>query len=108
MKSGSQRIPLRRSSRINLRIPVSISGKFSDGKPFNEETHILTVSKYGAKLKTKFSFRVGMEVKLKPKQRNDSALFRVVWIADKGSPWEGEVGIEYVKVSNLLGATFPE
>ncbi len=106
--SDTQRIPLRRSTRLNLHIPVSISGKLPDGKPFEEETHILTVSKYGAKIKTKFPFKVGMEVKLKPKQRRDSAPFRVVWVADKGSPWEGEVGIEYVMVSNLLGATFPE
>jgi len=87
---------------------VFISGKLPDGNPFNEETYVLTVSKYGAKLKTRFPFRIGMEVKLKPKHRSDSGLFRVVWVAEKGSPWEGEVGIEYVKVSNLLGATFPE
>ncbi len=105
---ASPRIPLRRSTRLNLRIPVSIAGKLLDGTSFSEDTHIMTLSKFGAKIKTKLPFKVGMELRLKPRQGGDSALFRVVWVAEKSSPWEGDVGIEYVTVSNLLGATFPE
>ncbi len=99
---------LRRSARVNIRIPVRLSGKLADQTPFTEETIVLTVSKFGAKIKTVQPVQVGMEVKLQPKTRRDSALFRVVWVGRAGTPREGEIGIEYVRVSNLLGVAFPD
>jgi len=100
--------PLRRSARVNINIPVRISGTLSDNKPFIEDTHVVTVSKFGAKLKTQQPLKVGTQVKVQPKRRRDAGLFRVVWVGREGTPRAGEVGIEYVKVSNLLGVTFPE
>lgn len=100
--------PLRRSARIYLRVPVHLSGTFPDGKPFSEDTHIVSISKYGAKLSSRLPLRVGMQVKVKPKKGHDSAMFRVAWLGASGSPRAGEVGIEYVRVSNLLGVAFPE
>ena len=99
--------PIRRSARVNIRIPVRISGTLPDGKSFTEDTIVLTVSKFGAKIKTTQPLTVGSQVKLQPRGRRDSGLFRVVWAGRAGSPREGEVGIEYVKVSNLLGVAFP-
>lgn len=99
---------LRRSARINIRVPVTVSGTLPDGKPFSEETFILTVSKYGARLKTQHPMKVGAELSVKPRQARESARFRVVWTGREGTPRHGEVGIEYVQVSNLLGMTFPE
>ncbi len=100
--------PLRRSARLFLSVPVNISGKFLDGKTFQEDTQIVTVSKYGAKVKTQLALKVGMQVKVQPKQRKESAVFRVVWVGREGTPRAGEVGLEYVQVSNLLGVNFPE
>lgn len=99
---------LRRSARINIRVPVTVSGALPDGKAFTEETYILTVSKYGARMKTQHPLKVGAEVSVKPLQGRESARFRVVWTGREGTPRQGEVGIEYVQVSNLLGITFPE
>jgi hypothetical protein len=99
---------LRRSSRIYIRIPVTLSGTLPNGKAFTEETNVLSVSKYGAKLATQMPLKVGMEVKVQPKRGRDSGLFRVAWTGRPGSPREGEAGIEYVRVSNLLGVSFPE
>jgi len=99
---------LRRSARVNVRIPVKLSGMLSDNKPFAEETYVITVSKYGAKLKTQQPLKVGMQVKLQPVGRRQAGLFKVVWIGRPGSPREGEIGIEYVNVSNLLGIAFPD
>jgi len=100
--------PLRRSARVNIRLPVKISGTLPDHKPFTEETVVLTVSKYGAKIKSQQPLQLGMQLKVQPKGQKDSALFRVVWVGRAGSPREGEIGIEYVTVSKLLGVAFPE
>lgn len=108
MAKEASRAFLRRSSRVNVRIPVRLSGTLPDNKPFTEETFVVTVSKYGAKVKTRQPLEVGMQVKLKPYRRRESGLFKVVWTGREGSAREGEVGIEYVEVSNLLGIAFPE
>lgn len=100
--------PLRRSVRVQAQIPVTISGKSSDGSPFREQAYIISVSKYGAKLRTPLPLEVGTTVKVLPEKGSDSGLFRVVWIGRENTPRSGEVGIEYVRVSNLLGVTFPE
>ncbi len=100
--------PLRRSSRVNVRIPVTISGTLGDNTPFVEDTTILSISKYGARVQTRLPLSMGMKLKVQPKQHQESGFFTVVWVGRQGTPREGEVGIEYVRVSNLLGVTFPE
>ena len=108
MSTKSDPSPLRRSARVNLRMPVKISGTLPGNKTFTEETYVITVSKFGAKIKSEQPLEVGMQLKVQPQRRRDSALFRVVWVGREGSPREGEIGIEYVEVSNLLGVAFPE
>jgi hypothetical protein len=108
MGNEKEPAPLRRSSRVNIRVPVTISGTLPDNRPFSEDTFILSVSKYGAKVQTRQPLALGMQVKVKPNQRADAGLFTVVWVGHAGTPREGEVGIEYVRVSNLLGVTFPD
>lgn len=108
MGKGPVPVPLRRSTRIHVRVPVTISGKLPEGKPFTEDTHILTISKFGAKLKTQLPLKVGFQLKVQVGRRREAALFRVVWTGREGTAREGEVGIEYVQVSNLLGVTFPD
>ena len=100
--------PLRRSVRVQVRAPVTISGKLPDGSPFRELALIVTVSKYGAKLKTELPLREGAEIKVQPRKGSQAGLFRVVWTGREGTPRAGEIGIEYLRVSSLLGITFPE
>ena len=108
MAGKAESSPFRRSARVNLRMPVVISGKLPDERPFWEETFAVTVSKFGAKIKSSLPLKVGTQMKLQPKGRRESALFRVAWIGREGTAREGEIGIEYIKVSNLLGVAFPE
>ena len=104
----SSKPSMRRSTRVQVRIPVSISGTLPDGEPFTEETYVLTVSKFGARLKTGHRLSPGTEILVKPRAGTTDALFRVVW-AEKGrAGGSGEVGIQYVKASNLFGVVFPE
>jgi hypothetical protein len=108
MAKQSNPSTFRRSARVHVNVPVMLSGKFPGGKPFSEETLIVSISKYGAKVKTDLPLKVGMQLKVQPKKRRESAVFRVVWLGRDGTPREGEVGIEYVKVSNFLGVAFPD
>ncbi len=108
MAGKAESSPLRRSARVNLRMPVNISGKFPDGKPFAEETFAITLSKFGAKIKSALALKEGMQLTVRPKGRKGSALFRVAWVGQTGTARAGEFGIEYIHVSNLLGVAFPE
>jgi hypothetical protein len=99
---------LRRSVRVQVRVPVTLSGTHPDGSAFQQQAFIMTVSKFGAKLKTDLPLRVGTQIKIRPAKGSKPGLFRVVWVGREGSPRAGEVGIEYLQVSNLLGITFPQ
>ena len=101
-------LPLRRSVRINIGCPVRISGKLSNNAAFAEDTRVVTISKYGAKMKTRLPLKVGMHVKIQPLQAENVGAFKVVWVGREGTSWAGEVGVEYAgKALNLLGVSFP-
>jgi hypothetical protein len=109
MANTTSASPLRRSSRLNLGYPVRISGRLANNVPFAEETLIVTVSKYGAKLKTRIPLQVGTLLKLEPLRRRKSGVFKVVWVGREGTPRAGEVGIEHAgPVVDLLGISFPD
>jgi len=108
MAKPNDSAPLRRSSRVHIQIPVVLSGTLPGGEPFDEETYVLSVSKFGAKLRTQLPLQRGMQVSVRPRNRSQTALFHVVWMGQEGSARAGEVGIEYIEVSNLLGISFPE
>src|ERR1022692_3793264 len=80
MAKTTSSLPPRRSSRVNIGCPVTISGVLTDHAPFAEDTRIVTVSKYGAKLKTRIPLQVGMQVKVKPLGGTKSGVFKVVWL----------------------------
>jgi hypothetical protein len=98
---------MRRSTRVQVRIPVIVTGTLPGGESFTEETHVLTVSKFGARLKCSHPLSPGTEIRVRPKASNEDALFHVVW-AGGGSGNSGEVGIQYVKATNLFGIAFPD
>ena len=87
MAGKTESSPFRRSARVNLRIPVHISGRFSDHKEFSEETFAVTLSKFGAKIRSALPLKRGMQLKLRPKGRKDFALFRVAWVGQAGT-WQ--------------------
>ena len=97
---------MRRSRRVQVRIPVSVSGTLPSGETFTEDTYVLTVSKYGARLQCSYPLNPGMEIRVKPRAGSADALFQVVWAAGKSGN-SGEVGIQYVNGANLFGVAFP-
>jgi hypothetical protein len=87
---------------------VTVSGTWPDRTPFEEDTYISSVSKFGASLKTDLPLEVGMQVRVESKRGREGALFRVVWTSRECPSRGGEVGIEYLEASDFLGITFPE
>jgi hypothetical protein len=85
-----------------------MSGALPDGKVFTEETMVLTVSKFGGKIKTSQPLKAGSRVKIQPRGKKESELVRVAWVGSEGTSRAGEIGIEYTKLSKILGVTFPE
>jgi hypothetical protein len=101
-------LPLRRSSRVNVGCPVTISGTLPNDVPFTEDAQVVTVSKYGAKLKTQIPLQVEMKLRIQPRQGKNSGVFKVVWVGRKGTPRAGEVGVECAKETTaILGINFP-
>ena len=108
MPKHSSQLPLRRSTRVNVGVPVRVSGTLPGNKSFSEDTSVLTISKYGAKIKTQLPLSVGMQVKIQALRSRKVAFFRVVWIGRQGTPRAGEVGLEYVgELGSVFGVSFP-
>jgi hypothetical protein len=99
--------PVRRSRRVQVRIPITLSGALPDGKLFTEETYVVTVSKFGGKIKSSQPLKAGSRVKIQPKGKKESELVRVAWVGHEGTVRAGEIGIEYTKLFNILGVSFP-
>ncbi len=109
MGKTTSSLPVRRSGRVNIGCPVKISGILANNQPFAEDTQIITISKFGAKVKTRLPLHVGMHVKVQPRHGHKSGVFKVVWIGREGTPRAGEVGVEYSQeVTSLLGVSFPD
>lgn len=109
MPKANSALPLRRSSRVNIGCPVRISGTMPNHAPFEETAQILTISKFGARLKTPIQLHIGMKVNVEPMRGSQGAVFRVVWVGRAGTPRAGEVGVEYAAPGmNILGINFPD
>ncbi|TAM79192.1 MAG: hypothetical protein EPN47_19480 [Acidobacteria bacterium] len=103
----SVKASMRRSTRVQVRIPVVVTGTLPNGESFTEQTYVLTVSRFGARLKCSHLLTPGMEIRVRPKAGNEDALFQVVWAGGRSGN-SGEVGIQYVKAVNLFGIAFPD
>ena len=109
MGKTTSSLPLRRSSRVNIGCPVRISGMLAKNVPFAEDAQIVTLSKFGARLKTRVPLQVGMQIKVQPLRGEKSGLFKVVWVGREGTSRAGEVGVEYPKgIGGILGINIPD
>lgn len=109
MGKTSSALSFRRSGRVNIGCPVRISGVLSNDRTFEENARIVTLSKFGAKMRTRLPLKVGMQIKVQPLLGEKSGIFKVVWVGREGSPRAGEVGVEHSgETSDILGINFPD
>ncbi len=85
----------RREPRKDLKVPVRIFGTDFSGRPFSENITTENVSRGGAKLSgLKATIKIGEVVGMA--YGANKGRFRVKWTATRGTPQEGQVGLENV------------
>jgi hypothetical protein len=89
-------MPKRREHRINVPLSVRLWGLDSEGKVFSQQVTTLNIATNGARLNgvtaaIEPGFMVGVQC------GNMRARFMVVWIGEKGTLREGQVGLRAAK-----------
>ena len=97
----------RRSSRLRFRCRVKISGIDPKGNTFREETETISISKFGASLRTAHEFAMGQILTVHTLDHGHTGQFQVVWMGQPGTPEAGQIGIEWVDARRFWGIEFP-
>jgi hypothetical protein len=91
----AQRLGNRRDPRINLALPVLLSGNDVSGRPLDQRVMTINISRRGALLE-------GIHGVLKPgdvvslARLHKKEHFRVVWVGQEGTPAAGQIGVAAV------------
>jgi hypothetical protein len=98
----------RRSTRLSITIPITMSGKDTGGHTFKENSRTVVINKQGAKILTFHQLAVGAEVTIENRILGRTAKATVVWVGDRPSPKDAlEVGIQLANAENIWGIEFP-
>jgi len=107
-KLDAQAAARRRSTRLAIAIPVTISGKDASGHTFKENSRTVIINKHGAKILTSHELALSSEVTVENRALGRAARATVVWVGDKPSPKEPvEVGVQLFHAENIWGIEFP-
>jgi D-mannonate dehydratase len=98
----------RRSTRLAIAMPITLSGKDAAGNSFKENTRTIVVNKHGAKIATMHQLVLGTEVEIGNRALGLTARAAVVWAGDKRTPQKYfEAGIQLFKAQDIWGIEFP-
>lgn len=85
--------PLRKEPRITAVLPVRVFGMDATGKPFNAVVHTLNISRTGALLaNVDAQLNIGDIIGIQ--KGLSKAKFRVQWVGERGTPSQGQLGVE--------------
>ncbi len=90
----------RRSQRVLIVIPVSVSWTTKDGVRVKEEAHTEVVSRHGALLRLKGSLPVGLQLELNRHTTGRSSHAKVVWSGKPDADGMGRVAVELTETSD--------
>jgi hypothetical protein len=98
----------RRSTRLAIAIPITISGKDSAGHAFKENSRTVVINKHGAKILTFHQLAMGTEIAIENRALGRTAKAAVVWQGEQPGPKDPmEVGIQLLHAENIWGIEFP-
>jgi hypothetical protein len=86
---------------------VKIGGIDAEDHKFTEDTETITISKFGACLRTTREYAMGQALSVYTLDRGHTGLFQVVWIGQAGTPQAGKIGIEWANARRFWGIEFP-
>jgi len=96
----------RRSQRVMLSVPVTLSGQTADG-PFSEDTQTLVINAHGALIGLKAKVSQGQTMRIRTRMYPEEQDCRVIWV---GPTAEGKTqcGIEFAQPApNFWQVNFP-
>lgn len=98
----------RRSSRMDFVTPVVLTGRDASGQPFREETQTRTVNLHGAKVLTRHTVLVGMQVGLEcPRTGLDGKAVCVRIEPSEADSLVFEMAVQLIVPANLWGVETP-
>lgn len=107
-KTDAQGLAGRRSTRLNLSIPIVISGKDTYGQPFRENSRATVMNLHGAKILTFHHLALGSELAIENRAVAVTAEATVVWLGERKFPKDlGEAGIQLAEPGNVWGIDTP-
>lgn len=98
---------VRRSSRVNVSIPVKLRTTGKNGTNSEEQATIITLSKYGACVLANVNSEVGNIVFIRT-QKGLEFKASVAWVGNELSKTKGQIGIKCRGLAQALGFNFPE
>ncbi len=97
----------RRSTRIQISIPVTIAGTDTAGRDFKEGTRTIIINKHGGKISTSHQLSLGSELTIENRRLGRTARASVVWIGERKSVKDpGQIGIQLFEAQNIWGIDF--
>ncbi len=98
----------RRSTRVNVAVPIILSGRDASGRAFRDETYTAIVSLHGALVQTSRQLLVGMQVTIESPRAGITEKAICVHVDE---PAAGEavhtVGVQLVRPGNIWGLENP-
>jgi PilZ domain len=88
----------RRSMRVLLSVPISVSGKDASGQDFKEETRTLVVNAHGALISLAAPVTAGQQIRTSNQATRQSLMCRVVYVGTRQAG-RMQMGIEFEKPS---------
>lgn len=92
----AQRLGKRRDPRIDVALPVLLTGIDENGRPLSQRATTMNISRRGALLE-------GVHGRLRPGDRvtltrgPNKEMFRVAWMGEPGTPGDGQIGVTTIE-----------
>ena len=98
----------RRSTRLSISIPVTISGVDADGNAYSEDVRTVIINKHGGKIATMRRLTMGTEILIENHAMGLAAKASVAWLSENPSAEElHHVGLQLRDAQNIWGIAFP-
>lgn len=94
----AQRLGKRRDPRVDVALPVLLTGIDENGRPLGQRVTTVNISRRGALLEGVHGrLRLGDRVTLT--RSNKKEMFRVAWVGEPGTPGDGQIGVTAIESS---------